>query len=156
VGCSLAALAVAQAQVAAGAEATGTVAVKSQVPPPTISATLTQCVTSVNQEERSATFAGEMSAVPGTVRMAIRIDVEQRLPHDDRFRPVLAPNVGAWRLSELKVKVFKYIKQVTSLDAPARYRATVHFRWIGAHGTTLRRAARMTKVCAEPAAPRAL
>jgi hypothetical protein len=142
----------------AGAAATVTAAAKAPEPPPTISATLTQCVTSINQEERSATFAGEMTPVTGTVRMAIRIDVEQRLGREEGFHAVIAPTIGAWRFSDPKVKVtgFKYLKLVTALQAPARYRATIHFRWIGAHGTTIRRAVRMTKVCVEPAAPRAL
>ena len=120
---------------------------------PSVSATLTQCVTSVTQAERSATYAGEMSAIPGTVRMAMRIDVEERIPHEAQFRAVVAPGAGAWRTSETKVKIFKYLKQVTDLSAPARYRATVHFRWLNAHGATIHRATRTTKACAQPASP---
>jgi hypothetical protein len=149
--CALAIGAAAALPLSSGAEVTG---VSSGRPAePTVSATLTQCVTSVTQAERSATFAGEMSAVPGTVRMAMRIEVEERLPHEPVFRAAVAPGAGAWRASEAKVKVFKYLKQVTDLSAPARYRASVHFRWINAHGTTIRRASRTTKACAQPAAP---
>jgi hypothetical protein len=108
----------------------------------------------VNQSERSATFAGEMSAVPGTARMAMRIDVEQRLPREQVYRVVVAPGFGAWRSSEPKVKVFKYLKQVTDLVAPARYRASIRFRWVNAHGVTIRRAARLTHACTQPATPR--
>ncbi|HEX4562964.1 MAG TPA: hypothetical protein VH115_00810 [Solirubrobacteraceae bacterium] len=121
--------------------------------PPLVSAALTQCVTSVTQSERSATFAGEMSAIPGTVRMAIRVDVEQRLPGEALFRTVVAPGASAWRTSETKVKLFKYLKQVTDLLAPARSRATVRFRWLNAHGATIRRASRVTKACEQPASP---
>jgi hypothetical protein len=118
-----------------------------------VSATLTQCVTSVTQAERSATFAGEMSVVPGTAKMAMRIDVEERLPHEESFHAVIAPGADVWRTSEPHVKIFKYLKQVTDLSAPARYRALVHYRWMNAHGVTIRRAARVTHACAQPAAP---
>jgi hypothetical protein len=150
---SLAAFAAAEAPLVAGAAATSAGSAKV-APAPTVLATLAECVTSVTQSERSATFAGEMSAVPGTARMAMRIDVEQRLPHELVFRAVVAPGVGAWRTSEPKVKVFKYLKQVTDLAAPARYRASIHFRWFNAHGVTIRRAARLTRACAQPATPR--
>jgi hypothetical protein len=152
---SLAAFAAAEAPLVAGAA--GTAAARARAGwPPTISATLAQCVTSVTQAERSATFAGEMSAVPGTAKMAMRIDVEQRLPHEPQFRAVVAPGVGAWRSSEPKVKVFKYLKQVTDLAAPARYRASIRFRWLNGHGVTIRRAVRVTRACVQPATPRLL
>ena len=120
---------------------------------PGLSATLVQCVTAVNQAERSATFSGEMSTVPGTVRMAMRIEVEERLPQEALFRVVAAPGAGAWRISEPRVKVFKYLKQVTDLSAPVRYRASIHFRWVNARGATIRRATRLTKACVQPATP---
>jgi hypothetical protein len=120
---------------------------------PAVSVALTQCVTSVTQAERSATFAGEMTEVAGTAKMAMRIDLEERLPHEPLFHAVLAPGASAWRTSEPKVKVFKYLKQVTDLSAPARYRAVVRFRWLNARGATIRRASRVTKACDQPAAP---
>ena len=104
------------AAAAAGASASDS----GRVTSPTVSATLTQCVTSVVQEERSATFAGEMSTIPGAARMAMRIEVEERLPPEALFHVVAAPGAGAWRTSEPHVKVFKYLKQVTDLSAPAR------------------------------------
>ena len=85
--------------------------------------------------------------------MAMRIEIEERLPHEALFHIVAAPGAGAWRTSEPHVKIFKYLKQVTDLSAPARYRASVHFRWLNSHGATIHRAARLTKACAEPAAP---
>ncbi|TMM19047.1 MAG: hypothetical protein E6F96_04105 [Actinobacteria bacterium] len=116
-------------------------------------ATLEQCVTSVEQLERSATFAGEMSAIPGTLRMAIRIDVQERVPGRAGFHTVTAPGLGVWRMSDPKVKIYKYLKQVTNLSAPAVYRALVRFRWESARGHMLRRAEHVTPRCEEPAAP---
>jgi len=119
----------------------------------TSTATLEQCVTSVEQLERSATFAGEMSAIPGTLRMAIRIDVQERVPGRAGFHTVTAPGLGVWRMSDPKVKIYKYLKQVTNLSAPAVYRALVRFRWESARGHMLRRAEHVTPRCEEPAAP---
>ena len=117
------------------------------------SATLEQCVTSVVQAERSATFAGEMTAIAGTTHMAMRVDVQQRLPDEALFHTLSAPGLGVWRSSDPKVKVYKYLKQVTNLSAPAVYRAVVRFRWLNAKGHVIRRAEHLTPRCAQPAAP---
>src|SRR5205823_13926499 len=117
------------------------------------SATLVQCVTSVEQAERSATFAGEMTLVGGTMRMAMRVDIEKRAPLESSFHLVSAPGLGVWRSSEPKDKVYKYLKQVTNLEPPAAYRAVVHFRWLRAKGLVVKRAVRHTRPCAQPAAP---
>jgi len=117
------------------------------------SATLGQCVTSVLQSERSATFSGEMTLIPGSARMSIRVDVQVRLPGETRFHTVSAPGLGVWRGSEAGVKTYKYVKQVTNLSAPAFYRASVGFRWITARGRLIRHLERRTSACGQPAAP---
>jgi hypothetical protein len=96
------------------------------------SASLAQCVGAQQQAERAVTFAGEMTAVTGTARMEIRIEVLERLPDEATFHVVLAPGLGVWRAADPGVKVFKYLKQVTNLAAPAFYRASVRFRWLNA------------------------
>jgi len=85
--------------------------------------------------------------------MAMRVDIEKRAPGETRFHLVSAPGLGVWRSSEPKVKVYKYLKQVTNLEPPAAYRAVVHFRWLGAKGLVVKRAVRHTRPCAQPAAP---
>ena len=120
---------------------------------PPSSATLEECVTSVVQAERSATFAGEMSAIAGTARMAMRIEVQERIPGEASFHTVAAPGLGVWRGSDPRVKIYKYLKQVTNLSSPAVYRALVRFRWEGPRGHVLRRAEHATAGCDEPAAP---
>ena len=118
-----------------------------------VSATLEQCVTSVVQTERSATFTGEMSSIPGAARMTMRIDVEERLPGEVEFHPVAYPGLGVWRAADPKVKVYKYLKQVTNLSSPASYRGDVRFHWISAKGHVIKRAERMTSRCLQPASP---
>jgi len=117
------------------------------------SAKLEQCVTSVVQAERSATFAGEMTAIANTAHMAMRVDVQERLPGEALFHTLSAPGLGVWRSSDPKVKVYKYLKQVTNLSAPAVYRGLVRFRWLNAKGHVIKHAERLTARCAQPAAP---
>jgi hypothetical protein len=118
-----------------------------------VTATLEQCVTSVVQAERSATFTGEMSSIAGATKMTMRIDVEERLPGEVEFHPVAYPGLGVWRAADPKVKVYKYLKQVTNLSSPASYRGDVRFHWINAKGHVIKRAERMTSRCLQPASP---
>ncbi len=121
--------------------------------PGAVAATLEQCVTSIVQGERSATFAGEMAALPGAARMSIRIDVEERLPGEVEYHTVSAPGLGVWRPADAKVKAYKYLKQVTNLSSPASYRGFVRFRWQSARGHVIKRAERLTPRCLQPASP---
>lgn len=114
------------------------------------SATLEQCLTSATGADRSATFVGEMTAMPGTVRMSIRVELQQRLEGDPAFHTLVAPGLGMWRGSESGVKIYKYVKQITNLAAPASYRAIVRFKWIGDGGRLLRRAVLHTSICEQP------
>ena len=114
------------------------------------SATLEQCVTSSTQAERSATFLGEMTATPGTGRMSMRIELQERLPGEAVFHTVAAPGLGAWRSAAPGVKVYRYIKQVTDLGAPAVYRAAVRFRWLTTKGKLIRVLERRTPTCVQP------
>ena len=119
---------------------------------PTVSATLEQCVAGAAQSERSAMFAGEMTAMPGSVRMAIRIEIQELMSGEALFHTVTASGLGAWRVSDPGVKAFRYNKQVTNLFAPASYRATIHFRWLNAKGRLMRSSVRHTLRCRQPAA----
>jgi len=129
----------------------------SQVTSPTsssgVSATLEECVTAVAQSERAVTFSGEMTAIAGTVRMSMRIDLEERAPGEAAFHTVTYPGLGVWRSADPKVKTYKYLKQVVNLSSPASYRGFVQFRWIGDRGHVIKRAERMTTRCLQPAVP---
>jgi hypothetical protein len=120
---------------------------------PGASATLEQCVAALAENERAATFVGEMTAIAGSARMEIRIDLLERLPARARFHTVSAPGLGLWRASAPGVKVFRYLKQVTNLTAPASYRAAVRFRWLNGKGRLMKSVELRTASCAQPAAP---
>jgi hypothetical protein len=116
---------------------------------PPASATLEQCVTVGSQDERSATFAGQMSALAGTERMEMSVEVTERLPQEAAYHVVEAPGLGVWRSSAPGVQSYRYLRQVTNLAAPAFYRATIRFRWIGAHGRVLATSELHTRRCEE-------
>jgi hypothetical protein len=117
------------------------------------SVTLEQCATSTVQAERSATFTAQMTATGATQRMGMRIELQQRMRGEAGFHTIIAPGFGVWRSSEPGVKIYKYVKQVTNLGAPAAYRAVVHFRWLGDRGRVLKHAELHTPRCLQPALP---
>jgi hypothetical protein len=126
----------------------------SQATPPAAGgavATLEQCATMGEQADRSATFSGEMTAIGGTARMAMRIEVQERLPGDELFHTVSAPGLGVWRGSAPGVKIYQYVKQITNLSSPALYRALIRFRWLNGRGYVIRRAERYTFTCTQQA-----
>jgi hypothetical protein len=120
---------------------------------PSATATLEQCVTAVEQPERSVTFVGEMTAVPGTARMLMRIEVLQRPPTETLFHPVTYPGIGQWLRAAPGVRTYKNLDRVTDLPAPALYRAAVHFRWLNARGRLIKSLELRTGRCDQPASP---
>jgi hypothetical protein len=84
--------------------------------------------------------------------MAMRVDLEERAQGEAEFHTVTAAGLGVWRSSDAKVKVFKYLKQVTNLSAPASYRGFVRFRWFNVKGHVIKRADRLTSRCLQPGA----
>jgi len=125
-------------------------AVPASQPQPDVAATLAECVVPGPAGERSATFAAEMTTLPGSARMQMRIEVQERQPGEALFHAIVAPGLSAWRTSDASVHIYKYLRQVTNLGAPASYRALVHFRWLNARGAVIRRAERLTPRCAQP------
>jgi hypothetical protein len=120
---------------------------------PAVAVTLEQCMSEGEQAERSATFSGEMTAIAGAARMAMRIEVQERMPGEELFHTVSAPGLGVWRSSEPGVKIYKYVKQVSNLSSPATYRALVHFHWLNDNGHVIKRTERRTPKCEQPAPP---
>jgi hypothetical protein len=146
-GCGLTLLWMAQVA-GADPQSSGAAATSSD---PSPAATLVQCATAAGPAERSATFSGEMSALPGATRMSMRIELQEHTPGEAGFHAVVAPGLGVWRAAAAGVKTYKYDQQVLDLAAPAVYRAAVVFRWQGSHGHELRRLERLTAACRQPA-----
>jgi hypothetical protein len=133
---------------APGAASAATVATPAKPP---VSATLESCVEAPEQAERSATFAGEMSMIPGAAKMEMRIDVLERAPVEEAFHTVAAPGLGVWRWAAQGVKTYRYLKEVTNLAAPAYYRAAVHFKWVNAKGKLVKAYELKTQRCIQSA-----
>lgn len=136
---------------AAGAPAHGRLAGSSLAPAMgSYSASLEQCTPSEIQAERSVTFTGDMVATPGTQRMGMKIELLEHVHGESGFHTVTSPGIGVWRGSEAGVRIYRYVKQITNLTAPAAYRAVVHFRWLGEKGRVIKRAELRTAKCVQP------
>lgn len=119
-------------------------------PPGDYSVTVEQCVNSSVQAERSATFVAQMVATASTQKMAMKINLEERLRSEPEYHVVAAPGFGVWRPSEPGVKIYKYVKQVTNLTASVVYRVAVKFRWVGDKGKVIKRADLRSSRCFQP------
>jgi hypothetical protein len=119
---------------------------------PSVSALVEQCVTATTQADRSVTFTGQMETVPGAHRMAMQIVVLEHAPGESGFHVLAADGLGTWERSEVGVKIYKYVRQVTDLPAPAGFRAVVAYRWLNERGRVIRHDERRTPVCRQPAA----
>jgi hypothetical protein len=118
--------------------------------PGQVAATLEQCLTATDQTQRSATFYGQMETIPGAARMAVQIDVQEHMPGDSEFHTLTAPGLDVWQRSETGVKIYKDVRQVTDLPAPALFRAVVQFRWLDEKGHVLKSTTRRTTICRQP------
>ncbi len=127
----------------------GAAAQASASPPPgRVSATLEICHQASDLAGRFATFAAQMTAVPGTTTMSIRFDLDERTPPDPGFHPVTGvPGFGVWTSSAPGVGIFGYTQEVSSLTAPGAFRVEVSFRWLGPRRRVLRRAHKVTPAC---------
>jgi hypothetical protein len=83
--------------------------------------------------------------------MAIRIEIQERLPEAALFHTVRAPRLGVWRESDQGVSSYKYLNKVTNLSAPAVYRAAVRFRWLDETGHPIKQLERHTARCTQTA-----
>ena len=99
----------------------------------------------------AALAAAQPGSASASVRMAIQIAVQVRLPGEEAFHTVTAPGLGSWRISDPGVKDYKYLRQVTNLSAPGSYRALVRFRWLNAHNRLIRTVQRRSPRCEQPA-----
>jgi hypothetical protein len=122
-----------------------------QASAPLAAATLEHCVTAPVQSERSLGIEAEMSAIPHAAHMALRIEIQERLPEAALFHTVDAPGLGVWREADRGVSSYKYLSKITNLSAPAVYRAVVHFRWLNGSGHQIKKLERHTSSCAQTA-----
>ena len=120
---------------------------------PVVKARLLACETSLQQEKRSASFAGDIRSVPGAQRLQVKftLQAKEQLRKDGKgWTPVEAAGFGTWNTSAPGIGRYVYTKTVENLPAPGRYRVRVHFRWLSAAGKPILRARRVSRSCRQP------
>jgi len=118
-------------------------------PAPEVSATVDQCIAADTAAGRSVTFTGQMETVAGATRMDMQIVLLEHTHGATGFH-VPTGGIGAWQRSEAGVKIYKYVRQVTNLPAPAVFRAVIRYRWLDETGRVMRSEERRTPICHQP------
>ncbi len=75
-----------------------------------------------------------MRTVRGATRLQMRFTLQSRGKDQASWHALSAPGFGRWLSSDVGVGRYVYTKRVVSLFAPAWYRTTVRFRWLGPDG----------------------
>lgn len=107
------------------------------------------CHTGLAADQRYAVFVGQMPALVGTKRMAMRFDLYQHVTAAG-FQRISVPKFGVWQRSLRGQSGFIFHKRVDALVAPANYRVVISFRWYDRTGKLQRSAQRISKVCKQP------
>lgn len=117
-------------------------------PRPLAQVLLSGCESSLDRGAREAVFEGRMRALKGAVKLQQRFRLERSAdaPGTQWF-PVTASGFDRWKSAEVGVRRYVLTKTVANLAAPAAYRVTVRFRWVGADGRVIRRRTRVSPVC---------
>jgi len=119
-------------------------------------ARLAACHRSPSIDQRVAVVATWMRPLPNGRRLALRIDLWQRMLGGKWTQRTDVPGLGSWTtpsdaaLGAQPGDVFKYRQAVGRLLVPAAYRFHVSFRWSDANGVTVREASATTRTCREP------
>jgi CARDB len=115
------------------------------------SVTVASCHDSNGVAQRWATFTGQMQAVPGTARMAMRFTLLEKLGASP-YEPVHVPELRAWRKSRPGARSFVYNQRVTQLHEGGAYRMRVQFRWYGPQDNLLKVSFHRSRECRQSAA----
>jgi hypothetical protein len=101
------------------------------------SARLLSCDSALDPAGRAAVFEGRMRRVRGATRLQMRFTLQSRTRDQSSWHALAAPGFGRWLSSDPGVGRYVYTKRVVALFAPASYRTTVRFRWLGGDGRPL-------------------
>lgn len=91
-----------------------------------------------------------MPRIDGSVTMALRFKLYERLGSKRNFRRVPIRGFSEWKRSAPNVAGLVFAKHVDRLAAPAAYRVVVDYRWYDGGGDVVRRAHRRSRVCHQP------
>jgi CARDB len=118
----------------------------------TASVSVAVCHPSDDVSQRYASFNGQMHAISGARRMAMRFTLLERLGQGlAGFKPVPLSDLKPWRTSKPGARTFIYTQRVTALRDDGSYRMRVQFRWYGAKKKVLRTTTLRSRSCRQPA-----
>jgi CARDB len=117
---------------------------------PRTSARLSSCHFSADPIQRSFDLAARIRRIAGTRRMAIRFDVQVLRPGTARYVAVRAAGFRTWLKSDRGVRAYERFRTVNGLEAPARYRVKVGYRWYSRTGKVMKTVWRTTRTCSQP------
>jgi CARDB len=100
--------------------------------------------------DRNATFLGRMDAVPGASKMAIRVQLFEKLGRDEAWSKLDVPALRQWHTSQAGVQRFAWKQTVDNLRAGGAYRARVVYRWLSPAGAVIVANQRATPTCKGP------
>ncbi len=101
------------------------------------------CHSALNPIGRTVAVTSVMRPVPGTRTLSVRFSLLERIPGAALRSVPDSGDLGRWltpadpTLGRRSADVWKLAKTVYDVDAPARYRFAVDFRWLGAHDEIL-------------------
>jgi len=119
-------------------------------------ARLLSCHRSPSLAARVAVVGTSMRPLPAGRRLAVRVDLWQRVPGARWTQRTDVPGLGVWiapsnpQLGSQPGDIFKYRQSVGRLVVPASYRFRVSFRWSDATGAVVRATSVTTATCRQP------
>jgi hypothetical protein len=114
------------------------------------------CQRALDPPARAVSVTAEMRPVTGTQRMQLEFVLLSEAPGASSFTTVPGPGLGVWgtppdpTLGQRSGDRWIVHHPVADLTAPAVYRFSVSFRWIGHGGRVLADATRQSHTCSQP------
>lgn len=126
----------------------------SAAAPPRAQLTGLTCRSPSEPSQRAVSIETVMRPVTGTRSLSVRLTLLERRAGQAESAVAPSGDLGRWlapaerTLGRRSGDVWKLAKTVYDLDAPARYRFSVQFRWLGSGGRVLRRETVRSSTCA--------
>jgi hypothetical protein len=121
--------------------------------PPRAALTGVLCQRALDPAARVVSVTAVMRPVEGTERMQVEFRLLQRLAGARRYLSLGGVGLDTWleppvpTLGQRPADVWRVIKPVSDLAAPAVYRFAVAFRWLGGGGHVLKMLTRSSRTC---------
>jgi hypothetical protein len=114
------------------------------------------CQRALDPPARAVSVTAEMRPVTGTQRMELEFSLLSQAPGASSFTAVPGPGLGVWAsppdptLGQRPADRWIVHHPVADLTAPAVYRFSVSFRWIGHGARVLAETTRQSHTCSQP------